>query len=293
MRYSIGVGVLMAGALVWFFGWQELGGRLAGARKVPLFGMSVLILSGFWLRALKWHWALGPGGQGIGVFFLAKMAGNWSPGRAGELAPLLFRRHRSAGVAAWILVDRVIEAVTTLFFGVLGLSALGWISLPAACGIVFVTGVAMLWTAQAVAGCRLPGSILSHRLSHWAHLLQIEFGKIGRKMPAIVLLTLVAKITDVVAVQWLCLAFGYDVSFLLVCAARCAHALVSAVPATPDATGVPYLAAAYVMNQYAGIPSSALAAALGLEVVVINLILALSFCIGLLTLRKETETTDL
>jgi len=84
-----------------------------------------------------------------------------------------------------------------------------------------------------------------------------------------VLLTLTAKATDIIAVMCLCRAFGYAAGFLLVSAARCAHALVSALPLTPDATGVPYLAQAALLHREAGMPPEVLTAALALEALLI------------------------
>jgi len=290
-------GLLLLAGLVNYFGWGDLYRRLAETRPIPLAAMGTLILSGFWTRAWKWRYALGAGNNGIGLFFLAKMAGNWSPGRVGELAPLLLGPHRTPRVAAWILADRAIEIAFTLWLGLLGLAALGDLLWPGAIAMILVTGLGLFMgrtllrrqEAPGLEGLPAPQTIRGHA-QRWARLLYHEIRLLGRnKLPGILLITLAAKLTDIYTVVFLCRAFGYDASFLLVCAARCAHALVSGVPVTPDATGVPYMAAGYVLRQYAGIPAATLTAALALEAGVINLLLWLSSMAGLAGLRRSAS----
>jgi len=258
------------------------------ARPGPLLAMAGLILAGFWIRAWKWHYAIGAGKQGVLLFFLAKTAGNWTPGRAGELAPLLLRRHRNARVAAWIGLDRLIEVAWTLGLGALGAFALGLFT-PAVVGVLILLGafiVGLVGYAWYRAGRSDAQPIPRDREAGWrgriAHIitqLRRELILFGGKIPLIMIVTAIAKLTDIYAVILLCEAFGYQPSFLLVCAARCAHGLVSANPLTPDATGVPFVAAGWLLHQYASIPGDTLTAALGLEVLVINAILWVCFCL--------------
>jgi len=299
-RYLVLAGLLMLGGLGWHFGFGRLMALIGGARPGPLLGMTALIVAGFWIRAWKWHYALGPGQQGILLFFLAKTAGNWTPGRAGELAPLLLRRHRNARVAAWIGLDRVVEVAWTLGLGVAGAVAVGLLS-PVAAGAMALAGLgagAGVWLGLR-RGERAPtpaglgetpppadAGAANSRLSEWRirsvrflGQLRVELMLFGAKLPVVLTATALAKVTDVYAVVLLCVAFGYPVSFLLVCAARCAHGLVSAIPITPDVTGVPFVAAALLLHEYGGIPGETLTAALGLEVVVINAILWVCFCL--------------
>ena len=279
------VGLVLLTFLGWRFGFRNLAGLIQGAAPVPLLLMAALIVAGFWIRAWKWHYALGRGQQGVLLFFLAKTAGNWTPGRAGELAPLLLQRHRNARVAAWIGLDRVVEIAWTLGLGVLGVAALGMLPLPLAVGLVAIaallSGLAWWWCARA-GESQAPANATGtwrERLGRLVARLREELALFGRKMPLIMLLTATAKLTDVYAVILLCDAFGYGVSFLLVCAARCAHGLVSAIPLTPDATGVPFVAAAWLLHEQAGVPYDTLTAALGLEVLAINAILWACFCL--------------
>lgn len=294
-RYLFVVGLVLFAGLVWYFGWTEIADRLAGASLGPLAWMTLLIVAGFWLRAWKWHYALGSGKRGIGLFFLAKMAGNWTPGRVGELSPLLLKQHRTANVAAWIVADRVLEIVTTIAMGLLGVAVLGLLPVPVTvlltvCGViatlialygVFRVDLPVTWQQ------RWPTESLKGRLVKLLFELHRETRVLGAKSAVVVAFTLVAKATDIFAVILLCQAFGFRVSFMVVCVARFAHALVSGVPVTPDATGVPFVAAAYFLHEHASIPYATLTAALGLEVVVINAVLYLSFLVGALDLGSD------
>ncbi len=286
-RWFLLVGLILLTALGWHFGFRDLGALLRDAKPAPLAIMTLLIVAGFWIRAAKWRYVLGSGHQGILLFFLAKTAGNWTPGRAGELAPLLLKRHRNARVAAWIGLDRVVEVAWTLALGLAGVTWLGlvvpWVWIPL--GLVSLTvGV---FTYFGLKGRSGEGpAVTEERMDGWrARLLsvlgniRVELILFARKMPLIMSLTFLAKLTDVYAVVYLCEAFGYAAGILLVCAARCAHGLVSAIPVTPDATGVPYVAAAWFLHQYAGMPFETLTAALALEAIAINAILWACFCL--------------
>jgi hypothetical protein len=283
-RYLFLVGIVLISALGWYFGVGRLAGLIRGAAPGPLLGMAALIVAGFWIRAWKWHVALGHGRQGILLFFLAKTAGNWTPGRAGELAPLLLKRHRNVRVAAWIGLDRAVEVAWTLGLGLAGAVGIGLTPSGVVLGLVVVVTVLLVLTACLLlrSGHLVGAFSLTERWPRFHALigeLLRELRLFGRTMWPILGLTALAKLTDIYAVILLCDAFGYDVSFLLVCAARCAHGLVSAIPITPDATGAPFVAAAVLLHAYAAIPYDTLTAALGLEVLVINAILWACFCV--------------
>jgi hypothetical protein len=294
-RYLLLVGLALVTALGWHFGWGNLAELVGDASPIKLLQMSVLIIAGFWIRAWKWHYALGKGQQGIRLFFIAKTAGNFTPGRAGELAPLLLRQHRNARVAAWIGLDRLVEVAWTLGLGFFGGAAIGFVPwwLAALLAIAAAVTATVVWQAlnrgwlryQEGEEAEISGSWRT-RIGAFINTVRDELVLFGAKMPIITISTALAKVTDVYAVILLCQAFGYGASFVLVCAARCAHALVSAVPVTPDATGVPFIAAAGFLNNYAGIPNDTLFAALGLEVIVINGILWACF-LGVSALRWD------
>lgn len=287
-RWFFLVGLILLTALGWHFGFRDLGKLLRGARPVPLGIMTALIVAGFWIRAAKWHYALGSGQQGILLFFLAKTAGNWTPGRAGELAPLLIKRHRNARVAAWIGLDRAVEVAWTLGLGLAGAASLGlvapwaWMTL----GLAAAGALPLIAYRGRSSGGKKPNAEADlvpgwrARIAAMMRKIRFELVLYYRKMPAILALTFLAKLTDIYAVVYLCAAFGHSADLLLVCAARCAHGLVSAIPVTPDATGVPYVAAAWFLHEYAGIPFETLTAALALEAIVINAILWACFCLA-------------
>ncbi|MCF6284781.1 MAG: flippase-like domain-containing protein [Candidatus Hydrogenedentes bacterium] len=300
-RYLFLVGLILLTGLGWHFGWRNLGKLIGGASWRHLALMTLLILAGFWIRAWKWHYALGRGQQGIRLFFIAKTAGNFTPGRAGELAPLLLRQHRNARVAAWIGLDRLVEVAWTLGLGFVGAAAIGLIPWwGAALGVAGgLLAVALSWLLLRKNWFRFDqeeesakGSIWRIKAGRFVNTVRDELLLFAGKLPLIMTTTALAKATDIYAVILLCRAFGYDASFLLVGAARCAHALVSAVPVTPDATGVPFIAAAWCLNTYADIPYDTLTAALGLEVIVINAILWACFC-GVSALRWRDSSHSL
>lgn len=284
----LGIGLVFLVVLVGWFGPRTLWETVREARPLPLVAMTVIIAAGFWLRALKWRYALGPGSRGVSLFFLAKLAGAWTPARAGEFAPLLLAEHRRLGVAAWILADRVLEVWSTLALGVAGVVLLGLAGMWG--GVVLVAGAlggtVVLIVAVLRAQVLIP--LLDHdrpeslraKIAEILRRLHAEFRSLGSRFPGIALLTALAKLTDVYAVVLLCQAFGYSVSFWLVCAARCAHALVSAVPITPDVSGAPYAAQAVVLHEFGAMPYATLTAALALEAALIYAVLYMSALVG-------------
>jgi hypothetical protein len=293
MRYLYMVGVLLLVYVTIHFGWRSILGPLVSARPGPLSIVCVLLLGGFWVRAWKWGYALGEGKSGVGLFFLSKTAGNFSPGRLGELSPLLLPEHRNARVAAWIVTDRLIEAIFTLFLGLAGVYALGLLSgtMTAGLGAGGIVGVIVgVWVLIRVRAPFLPEQAGPGGRSRFLRLfgnMQLEVRLLGRRMPIILATTVMGKMFDIWAIIWLCHAFGYEVSFLLVCAARCAHALVSGIPITPDATGVPFVAAAFVLHEKGGIPYPILTAALGAHLILINGLLSFSFLLAARDLRSN------
>lgn len=295
-RFLFLVGVLLCAGLVWYFGWERLRDALHRATSIPLLLMTALIFLGFWLRAAKWRYALGPGNSAVAVFFLAKVGGNWTPGRLGEFSPLLMRRFRNAHIGAWILADRILEIMVTLFFGLVAVAGLRLISttvaalltfafVASACVLVFLV---LRRDLMKRLDARMPEGSRRRRAAAALAAMHDETRILGTRWPLIALVTIIAKCTDIFAVQCLCAGFGYpDVPFLLVCAARCAHALVSAAPITPDATGIPFVAAAVLLHTHGGLPYDVLTVALALEVAVINGVLWVNFAVTALDLAKR------
>jgi hypothetical protein len=266
-------GALLVGYLLYSFGPERLAGIVAQADPLYLAVFASLTAGGYWLRAWKWRMALGRGRQAVRLFFLAKVAGNWTPARVGELAPLMLGEHRNAQLAAWIFADRVLEIWLTVGMGLIGAlsipdSAQGWVPFAiAAMAVATVVLAAALWAfpseslEKAVAG--------RGRVWQVVHVLHGELRDLGPRAPVLGAITIAAKVADFAAVMLLLATFGYHADFWLVAAARFAHALVSASPLTPDTTGAPYVAAGAVLHQYAGVPADTLTAALALDAFVI------------------------
>jgi len=283
-RLAMFLGFALLGLTVYVCGWENLVEALQSARPLPLLAMAAVILAGLWLRAWKWHLVLGPGGEGVWFFFVAKLAGHWTPGRAGELAPLALTSKNRTGLGMWILADRVIEVSATLLLGLAGAASLGLVShtsavlllLGGCVGLCAVLGVLARWPAPVV-------TRESDGRSRWRHLMATfiaELHTIRGKLSPILFLTALGKFTDLAAVSLLGAAFGYPVTLLLAAAARFAHALVSAIPLTPDISGVPFAAQGVLLHRFAGIPLATLAAALALEAVAIYALLYVSFIVA-------------
>lgn len=261
------------GCLVHRFGWRELLAVLTSASPFWLMLTAALVAAGYLVRAWKWRIALGRERRAVELFFLAKSAGNWTPGRVGELAPLMLGEHRNARVAAWILADRVIEIWLTVSLGLLGALSLalahrGWLALVGGLFLV-ASGIALVVVMHWNPSTMHPTLPLLARTLKFAHIIRAELLALGSKAPTLLFFTIIAKATDIWAVMTLFRAFGYGVDFLLVCAARFAHALVSASPLTPDSTGVPYVAAAALLHEQAAIPPATLMTALSFEALII------------------------
>lgn len=296
-QYLVAVGLVLFLGLLWYFGWQRIRDALLLARPLPLLGMVALLIAGFWVRVAKWRYVLGPRAHAPAIFFVSKVGGNLTPGRVGELSPLLMRRFRTPRLAAWLVTDRVLEMGLTLVLGLLGVAVLRLLPMPvvvglAGAGLLFSAGAGWLvYRRDLTTGldARFPGISRVHRLARLLGVLHAETRALGARMPLVVAVTLFAKCTDIWAAQLLLLGFGHDTGFLLMSAARCAHGLVSAMPLTPDATGVPFVAAAMVLNQAAGIPYEVLTVALALEVAVINLLLWTNMALTAGSLGKYDE----
>ena len=299
-RYGWLVGVLILVVLIKQVGFGTMWRTL---RQVDLRFVIVLMLMEIcseWTRALKWRYVLGRNSQAIGLFFISKAAGNFSPGRVGELSPLALSRHRTPRVAAWIVVDRLLETTTTLVLGGIGLLAIGNV-------------VPGLLSSVAVASCFLivvPVLIITRRgLFEWLAGHTHEGGRLYRmamffeeitgevraltgKLPVASILTVMPKLLDVgvwVGSYW---AFGgaAHISYALGAVCMCLIGLVSALPVTPILTGVPHAAAGTVVSGVAGVSAAAVVSATGLQIAVTNTIFWISLALGTYDLRHRRES---
>ncbi len=291
-HYLFVVGLAVYCAVVWYFGWQKVRDQLLSA-DLPMVALAAAIFTtATWCRALKWRYALGGGHHALGLFFISKATGNWSPGRIGEFAPMALRRHRTPKIGAWIMLDRAIEIVATLALGLFGLAAIDLLTRTQyllVAGLTVTVSVAamvlltrpytrpgvpafFLWLAKLLAD----GSIM-HRTAVLFAAISEELYLYVPKLPVAVAITVATKAADLFAVMLIFASIGHRVSFALTAAAKCALAIVSFIPITPAATGVPHGAQAWMMNEVAGIPPEALLVGIGIEVVLLGMTFWSSF----------------
>lgn len=297
VAHLIALGLCVYIAAIWAIGWDRVRDALAGAKLGYVAAAAGLGLVTIWARVLKWRYALGPARQAVGLFFLSKAAGNLSPGRVGELSPLLFRKHRTAQVAAWVIFDRVVEAVVLIAFGLAGLTALGLLSATTVAILAAVLALALAIVSyfagrnkrlfQRRASTTAAPSSFSGKLLALLTALAHETIVLGKRTPIILATTVFAKTIDIWIALLLFCAFGKSVDFSVMAAAKCAHAVTSVVTTLPDLTGVPYVSAAVFLNEFANVPYNIAAVAFGAEVLALNIVFWSSVGIGLTTLRSR------
>jgi len=284
-RYIFVVGLVVYCAVVWYFGWQGVRDALLDANLGMVVAAAGIFVTATWCRALKWRYALGPGHHSIGLFFISKATGNWSPGRVGEFAPMALRRHRTPKIGAWIMLDRVIEILVTLTLGLIGLALIellpAWqFAVIAAATVSASVGAVVVLTRRDVfvwfADRARDASVL-HRVLMMFAAISEELYLFARKLPLILGVTVATKAADLLAVMLIFSALGYRVGFALAAAAKCALAIVSFIPITPAATGVPHGAQAWMMNEVASVPPEILLAGIGIEVVILSVTFWTSF----------------
>lgn len=297
------VGAALYGGVLWYVGWEDLRGAF-GAIALPwllaMVGVELVVL---WGRAWKWRYGIGRGGEAIRLYFLAKASGNVTPGRVGELSPLLLARHRSPRTAAWIVLDRVLEIAATLLVGALGavvvgvafaeslhlepwMIAAGWAA--ALGGMVLLPLFLVTRHRWLTAGAdRMPDGSRIQRAIRWLADVSHETRLFRSRAPLLALLTFGATVADVVIGMLLYISFGYWLPFALLAAAQCLHALVSAVPITPNATGVPYLATAVLLYKVGGVPPEVLALAIPVRIVVGGTLFWISFALAMVVGRRS------
>ena len=284
-RYLFVFGLAVYCAVVWYLGWQKVRDQILSANLPMVLLAAAIFVTATWCRALKWRYALGPGHHAVGLFFISKATGNWSPGRIGEFAPMALRRHRTPKIGAWIMLDRVIEIVVTLALGLFGLAVIDLLTRAQyllVAGLTVTASVAamvlltrrsfFLWLAERLAD----GSIM-HRTAMLFAAISEELYLFARKLPVVIGITVATKAADLFAVMLIFASIGHKVGFALTAAAKCALAIVSFIPITPAATGVPHGAQAWIMNEVAGIPAEVLLVGIGIEVVLLGVTFWTSF----------------
>ena len=247
-----------------------------------------LITAATWLRVIKWRYALGTGQHAVGLFFMSKATGNFTPGRLGEFAPMVLRGHRTPRVGAWILYDRIVEILVTVGFGLAGVATLSLLSGPQffLLGITAILGVAGGWYLFTH---RRLFDAMAARLEEGGRLqsLALFFSEVSgelvtfvKREPGVLLITGVTKAMDLAGVWLIFKALAVAPSLGLVAAAKCALAIVSFIPITPNATGVPHGTQAWLMHEIGKIPTDVLVAGIGIEIVVVSVSFWTSFGIA-------------
>ncbi len=293
-RLLVLIGVLLYVVIVWYIGWRNVGEQLLSADLALVATTVALIFTGNWVRAAKWRYALGPGHDAFAIFFLSKASAEWSPGRLGEFSPMVIRKHRTPKIGAWLVLDRIVEMAVTLVLGLAGLAWLRLVPVPVYAAILAacaVSGVGVLYAVtQREFFLRLAGRLTP---DSWPNKFAMLFAAIGHelflfvpRLPLSIVMTAAPKCTDIYAIVLLFRAFGQSAGFMLVAAAKCALAIVSFIPITPLATGLPHMTQAGLMHYAANIPSEVLAAAIGVEVAIVSVSLWSSLGLAGLLIRK-------
>lgn len=297
--YFAAAGIVVFGAAVVWIGWRDIG-EAALAVSLPfvaaLMAVEVVALI---LRVWKWRIVLGANENAARLAFLSKAGGNLSPGRIGEFAPLAARQYRTARLGSWILADRILEMAATLLLGMIGFvvwSGAGHATMAAwtavlLAGVVTGTGVLAHPRIATSIAARLPlGRI--HNCFAITHTIGAELRSLGPKLPVLSALTLLAKALDLVVGLLLYAALGAWVPLALLAAAQCVHALASALPFAPNATGIPYVAAAAFLHETAGVSPEILAAAVAVRYVAGNLVFWGAFAAVVIPLRRAAAFRD-
>jgi hypothetical protein len=289
-RYLWVVGAALYILVVWLVGWERLVAAIGNASVAPLAIAMVIMVVAQVVRAVKWRLALGAGQHAFRAFAISKAGGEWSPGRIGEFAPLMIARHRSARVAAWIVADRVYEIAATLGIGLGGMlliraSHRGYM-IAAVLAVVALVAVGLYtltrhrWI-EALAARLKPDS----KVRDWAFraaAVSVELRAFARTSPLLFGITAVAGLMDVAVGYYLLASLGFFAAIPVIAAAKGLHAVTSAIPITPNATGVPYLAAAALYHEAAGVTPEALAALVAISVVLSQIVLWSTFALGVL-----------
>lgn len=259
--------------------------------------MTLITVAALWLRVFKWRLALGRGSKPVGLFWLSKAAGEFSPGRVGELSPLLLRAYRNARVGAWIVIDRLLETIVTLALGVLGMLLISTSSRTVILLVSAALIASLLLALHALTrhtvftslARRFPCSSRRHRVFEMLAAVSSEARGFRARWLSVTVLTGVAGCMDVWAGMLLYDAFSWSVSFPLMAAAKGVHAITSAIPVTPNATGVPYLTTAVLIHETGGVPANVLASAIALAVAITNTVFWISAAFAAMSLRRDPE----
>jgi hypothetical protein len=297
-RYFWLIGVVIYLAAVWYVGWDEFGAALATVHAPRLAWVGFAVGAALGLRVLKWRLILGRGSDAVQLYFLSKIGGGLSPGRIGELSPLLLRKHRTPQMAAWIVADRLLETAATLAFGAFGLLLLktplaGLLPgvLIAAClfvglPLVIVTQQGIFaWMAQ-----RTAEHSIWHRAAEFLEDASGEIVRLKGRLPLAAIFTIIATALDIWSGLLAYWSMGSVLPFALLAAVQCVHGLVAAIPLFPNATGVPYVADAMLVNRIGGVGFDVIAATVTVHTVIVGTVFWGTFGLMMWLPRGDRET---
>lgn len=292
LLFPLGIAVYLG--VAWYFGWEKVRDALLGADARLIAGAAAISVGATLARITKWRIALGRDAHAVGLFFLSRATGVWSPGRIGEFLPLLWKRHRNARVGGWILLDRVLEIVASLVLGIVGLGFTQLVTMPVYIGIAVATSVAsfagILLLARhdwmdAIARRFPEGSKLRY-VADALTQTSIEIRALWRVTPGLLGVTFIAKVADLYAVVLIFAALGVKLGFMLTAASKCALSIVSFIPITPMATGVPHAVQGWMMNAEAGVPPEITVASVGIEAALMLIIFSTALLIASRAVRR-------
>lgn len=292
LLFPLGVAVYLG--VAWYFGWEKVRDALLGADVRLVAAAAAISVGATLLRIGKWRIALGRDAHPVGLFFLSRVTGVWSPGRIGEFLPLLWKRHRNARVGAWILLDRVLEIIASLALGIVGLGFTGLVTMPIYIVIAIATAMGCVGGALLLARHDWM-DVVARRFAEGTKLryiadaltqTSVEIRALWRMTPGLFGVTFVAKVADLYAVVLIFAALGVKVGFMLTAASKCALALVSFVPITPMATGVPHAVQGWMMHADTGVPPEITVASVGIEAALMLIIFSATVLIASKAIRR-------
>lgn len=295
-KYLWLIGIAIYAVFLYRVGWQNIQSSLDQLQYSYLVALVIAEAIALWIRIGKWHIALRPEPDITRLCFLSKAGGNLTPGRLGEFSPLLLKHFRSAKIGAWIFLDRLLEASSTLLLGLIGLiMVIGLVS----GNIILYASVALLALIVAVSYVLMQERYILklQALTQFVPLLDKPFAlllsvsselqTLRPKIPSLFSLSLIATMVDIVVAYCICRSLGFHVAFQVLALTQVTHAVVSIIPFTPNATGVPYLAAATILYQFGGVSEDAL-----LVIVIIRTLLANTtfWSLFILVMRPKKQT---
>jgi uncharacterized protein (TIRG00374 family) len=299
LKYLWVIGIAGYIGFLTYVGWEDLRGAITNIDYRYLVALVIIDIVVLWFRVGKWHIAL-PGETEITrLAFLSKAGGNLSPGRIGEFSPLLLQRFRSHKIGAWILLDRLLEAAATLILGLIGILAVVGI---ADGNVLLIASCALLLAILILSYTLMQESIIKRIHQRFqgipplnklfAALVSVsrELRDMRPKIPLFLSMTLAATALDIIIAYLLCKSLGFDIPLTLLALVQVVHAITSVIPLTPNATGVPYAAAATLLHQIGGMTLQALALNIALRMLLGNAVFWSSFLIGIRTTTSTSET---